>query len=49
MLPRFKIQYPMKNQDETNGQKLNLQVQMNKEVKMWKSLTNEGFYLYFSN
>ena len=27
MRPRFKIQYPMKNQGETNRQKSNLQAQ----------------------
>ena len=45
MRPRFKIQYPMKNRDETNSQKLNLQVALQKYFKMWKSLTFGGFHL----
>ena len=43
MLPRFKIQYPMKNQGETNRQKPKLQVPRKRKNRMWKSLTNEGF------
>ena len=57
MLPRFKIQYPMKNRGETNLQKHNLQVLYKKMRRMWKVLTSTGFYyrstvsviFYFAN
>jgi Fe2+ transport system protein FeoA len=35
----------MKNQDESNGQKVKVQAVTIKQDKMWKRLTSTGFHL----